>query len=98
MKVSQVGYLPGEAKAALLTEAPQDPARVRRSWDDEVVLETAVGEACADADSGDVVRAVDFSDLREPGAYYLDVPGVGTGSIIGGGRVASLRRRGCFPS
>ena len=79
VKVSQVGYLPGEPKVALLTAvAAQGPARVRRSWDDEVVLETAVGIAGADADSGDVVRPIDFSSLVEPGAYYLDVPGVGT--------------------
>src|SRR4051812_34501013 len=77
VKVCQVGYLTGETKFAMLTAEPAGDVIVRRSSDGAGVLTVKAGEPVKDADSGDTIRAVDFSGLSEPGAYYLDAPGVG---------------------
>jgi endoglucanase len=78
VKVCQVGYLPGEAKFAMLTAGPAPGDVLVRRWSDgAAVLTVKVAAPAHDADSGDTVRALDFSELSEPGSYYLDVPGVG---------------------
>jgi hypothetical protein len=63
VKVCQVGYLPNESKFAMLTgtTSPSGDAVVRRAADGSAVLSVPVGEAFEDADSGDRVRAIDFS-------------------------------------
>jgi endoglucanase len=77
VKVSQVGYLPRETKFAVLTTQPAGEVVVRRADDGRAALTVTAGPPVYDADSGDTVRAIDFSALREPGTYRLDVPGVG---------------------
>lgn len=77
VKVCQAGYLPGEAKFAMITAEPTGDVGVRRSNDNVVVLTLTPTGAVKDADSDDEIRRVDFSKLLEPGRYYLDVPGVG---------------------
>lgn len=76
IKVDQVGYLPGSAKVAIVTAAATH-FEVKRALDDVTVFKGELGPAIADADTGDSVQIADFSKLREPGTYYLDVPGVG---------------------
>jgi endoglucanase len=76
VKVCQVGYLPGETKFAMLTAEPAGDVVVRRK-DGQAVLTVRAGAAREDADSGDTIRPVDFSALKTPGEYFLDVPGVG---------------------
>jgi endoglucanase len=51
--------------------------RVRRSVDNKVVLKGKLGKAAPDANTGDVIQAADFSQLSQPGTYYIEVPGVG---------------------
>ncbi|HEX8325496.1 MAG TPA: glycoside hydrolase family 9 protein [Tepidisphaeraceae bacterium] len=77
VKACQIGYLPGESKRAMLTAAGGTEAFVRRVADHTIAARPTVGGAKPDADSGDAIAVIDFSDLREPGEYYLDVPGVG---------------------
>ena len=76
IKVDQVGYLPGSAKVAIVTAAAKH-FEVKRAQDNVTVFKGELGPAVQDADSGDSVQIADFSKLREPGTYYLDVPGVG---------------------
>lgn len=78
VRACQVGYLPTETKFAVLTAEPSGPVVVRRTRDGKPVLSVVAGPARADADSGDTVRAVDFSTLKTPGEYVLDAPGIGT--------------------
>jgi endoglucanase len=78
IRTCQVGYLPGETKFAILASAPAGDVTVRRSGDGASVLVVKAAPPVRDADSGDTVQAVDFSALKEPGTYYLGVPGVGT--------------------
>ena len=76
IKVDQVGYLPNAPKIALVA-ASAKTFEVKRATDNSTVLSGTLGPAATDSDSGDQVRAADFSSLREAGNYYLDVPGVG---------------------
>jgi len=76
IKVDQVGYAPTSTKIALVS-APAKQFEVKRALDDVSVLKGELGPAVQDADTGDSVQAADFSKLREPGIYYLEVPGVG---------------------
>ena len=78
VRVCQVGYLPGETKVALLAAEPSGDVVVRRADTGAAALTVKAGTAKPDADSGDTLRAVDFSALKTPGAYYLDAPGIGT--------------------
>lgn len=78
VKVCQVGYLTGEPKRAMISGAADGEVSIRRSGDNTVVLNVMPSPSASDADSGDALRTVDFSKLREPGDYYLDVPGVGS--------------------
>ncbi len=69
---------------------------MRRSGDDAVAFSGELSEEQPDPPSGILVRLADFSELREPGEYYLQVPGVGRsvdfriGSDIYDGELANL--------
>jgi len=76
IKVDQVGYLPGSSKVAVVTAAAKS-FEVKRASDNATVFKGELGPASPDADTGDSVQIADFSKLREPGTYYLDVLGVG---------------------
>lgn len=77
IKACQVGYLPAETKVAVLSAVPSGDVLVRRVKDDKPVLSVHPGPAHLDVDSGDTVQTVDFSELRSPGEYVLDAPGLG---------------------
>lgn len=76
IKVDQVGYPSGSQKLAMVT-APAKTFEVKRRSDNTAVFNGKLTLPTVDADSGDTVQVADFSKLREPGTYYLDVPGVG---------------------
>jgi endoglucanase len=50
---------------------------VRRATDDEVVLTGQLGDERVDSATAFKVQLADFSELSDPGEYYLDVDGVG---------------------
>lgn len=74
--VDQVGYTVTADKVAVVTR-PASAFTVRRAGDDAAVLTGALGAGATCPLSGDRVQGADFTPLREPGSYYLDVPGVG---------------------
>jgi len=76
IKVDQVGYLPESQKVALVT-ATASSFEVKRVSDNVSVFKGELSPPNHDADTGDAVQIADFSKLKEPGKYYLDVPGVG---------------------
>ncbi|HEX8163609.1 MAG TPA: glycoside hydrolase family 9 protein [Pyrinomonadaceae bacterium] len=78
IKVDQVGYLPRASKVALVVSPSAAGAfNVRRAGDDSVAFSGRLAPASEDADSGDRVRAADFTPLETGGTYYVEVPGVG---------------------
>ncbi|HEX6804291.1 MAG TPA: glycoside hydrolase family 9 protein [Terriglobales bacterium] len=76
IKVDQVGY-PIDASKIALVSAPARTFTVKRASDNSVALQGKLGSPAQDADTGDTVQAAEFSSVRQPGKYYIDVPGVG---------------------
>lgn len=76
IKVDQVGYLPTREKLAMVT-APATSFEVKRVSNHEIVFKGELNAAVHDSDTGDSVQIADFSKLKVPGTYYLDVPDVG---------------------
>jgi len=80
IKLNQLGYMPAAAKIALvsgfaeeLAAQPGDAFEVRELVGNRVVYEGQLA-LLAEADplvSGERILAADFSDLTEPGEYYL---------------------------
>jgi len=76
IKVDQVGYPVNGPKVALV-DATAETFVLKRSSDGAVVFHGKLAPAELDSDTGDKVQAADFSSFRQPGKYYLEVPGVG---------------------
>ncbi len=76
-RMSQVGFLPGSDKAATVQwpQGSREAARVFavHRMSGGKVMEGAPTMARADAISGDRVQVADFSAVREPGKYRLEV-------------------------
>lgn len=78
IKIDQVGYKPDLPKRAfVVADGSPREFTVRRASDAGVAFRGTLTEPAADADSGDRVRAADFTALRERGRFYVDVHGVG---------------------
>lgn len=78
IKVDQAGYLPKAPKLALVAaKSPAESFVVKRESDGKAVFSGKLGASVADADSGDRVQTADFTAFDKPGAYYLEVPGLG---------------------
>ncbi len=75
--LNSVGYLPGRIKIATIAEGDGDEFEVRTVDGDDKVLEGTATDAVLDPDTGVMVRQVDFTELKEPGEYYVSVSGVG---------------------
>jgi endoglucanase len=78
IKLDQVGY-PVDASKMALVSAPARTFQVKRAGDNVVALEGKLSARVTDGNSGDQLEVADFSTLRNPGTYYLEVPGVGRG-------------------
>ena len=76
IKVDQVGYPSNSPKIALVSAAGRTFS-LKRVSDNAVVFDGKLGPATQDPSSGDQVQSADFSTFRQPGNYYIDVPGVG---------------------
>ena len=68
---------PALATLALTRAALAQDFEVRRSEDDSVALNGTVSAELVDSATAALVRLADFSELTEPGEYYLTVAGVG---------------------
>jgi endoglucanase len=76
IKIDQIGY-PVEATKFAVVTAPAAIFRVRSTSDDTVAFEGKLAPAVNDSNTGDTVRLADFTPLKRPGSYYLEVPDVG---------------------
>jgi len=76
IKLDQVGYVPNSPKLAMVT-SQASTFEVKRVSDNGTVFKGELSAASQDPDTGDLVQIADFSQVKEPGNYYLDVPGVG---------------------
>ena len=78
IKVDQVGYLPQATKIAfVVTDQTATEFLIRKLDDSSIVFRGALSAPVIDTDSSDRVQLADFSQLRNEGSFYLEVPGVG---------------------
>jgi endoglucanase len=78
IKVCQVGFLPDEAKYAMVTVPVKGAVEVwTTATSPKKVMEAKVEAPKLDADSGDTIQCVDFSVLKSPGEYHLKVGALG---------------------
>ena len=78
IRIDQVGYLPDGPKVAMVVgDAAAAKFELRSEPDGRIVFSGELGEPVRDENSGDRVRAADFSSVRQAGRYVLSVPGVG---------------------
>jgi endoglucanase len=75
--VDQVGYLPSYPKIALVANATATQFEVVDTATRRSVYAAYLGEPQRDLDSGQSLRAADFSAIQQPGTYTIVVPGVG---------------------
>ena len=70
IKVDQVGYLTDGPKVALVS-APAESFSLKRTSDNSVVFQSKLEPGANDLDSGDRIRAADFSAVHAPGRSYI---------------------------
>lgn len=76
IRLNTIGYLPAHEKKASIA-APCKNFAVVRVKDGSKALEDEAGAPALNADTGEQLCIADFSALKTPGEYQLDVPGVG---------------------
>ncbi len=76
IRLNTVGYLPGAEKQATIA-APGTNFTVIRLSDNSTVLTGRVTGPVLNPDTQEQLYTADFSKLKQPGNYQLDVPGVG---------------------
>jgi endoglucanase len=76
IRLNTLGYLPDAAKRASVA-APCEAFAVVRVEDGARVLEGTIEKPVRNEDTGEELWVVDFSRLRSPGEYVLEVAGVG---------------------
>ena len=78
IRIDQVGYLPGSAKVAVVvSDSAGENFSLKRKGSDEALFTGKIGEPTRDTLSGDTVRWADFSELRDPGEYVIEVENLG---------------------
>jgi endoglucanase len=74
--INQVGYRPDDKKSAIFIESG-GKFEIVNEKNGETVLRGEAGGPVNDKVSGDLVWYADFSSLKKPGNYFLQVPEVG---------------------
>ncbi len=76
IRLNSLGFLPSMQKKATIISKCSDFA-VKRATDSNTVYSGKVTGPFYQADVNQAVYIADFSEVNEPGRYYLDVPGAG---------------------
>jgi endoglucanase len=74
--VNQIGYYPAAPKLAAVVAHNGTDFEIRQSTG-AIVYSSALSQARVWDKSNESVRYADFSEFREPGTYFLHVPGLG---------------------
>ena len=78
VQVAQTGYAPGRGKTAVvLGRKERSPFRAINARTGKVALAGTSAEPVRVGLADDWAAAIDFSTVRDPGEYYLEVEGVG---------------------
>lgn len=77
IRLNTIGYLPDAQKQASIARSA-DSFTVVRAADHAVIYSGTVGSRALNPDTGEQLSVADFSSVRQPGQYVLEVKGVGT--------------------
>jgi endoglucanase len=77
IRFNTVGYQPGAIKQASVVSPPAR-FRVLSTADHRAVFNGTLSEAVTNADTGEELRTADFSGIKTPGEYVVDVEGLGS--------------------
>lgn len=80
VKINQAGFAPHANKVAVVPAGSAQVFAIVRAGDGATVLSGRLGAPSRWHPSGETVRLADFSALREPGVYRLQVAGVAASS------------------
>ena len=77
IRLNTVGYVPESQKRASVAHAFESFTVVRVSDGEEVFSGASPADPIQNADTGETLYIADFSALREPGEYRLEIAGAG---------------------
>jgi len=77
IRLNSIGFLPDYQKKATIKGSASGEFTVVNAAGGAVVKTGALGAQARNGDTNEELRIADFSDVTEPGRYYLDVAGVG---------------------
>ena len=77
IRLNTIGYLPDSQKLASIVGSG-DSFTIIRATDHAVVYSGTVGPRALNVDTNEQLGVADFSSVREPGQYILEVKGAGT--------------------
>lgn len=87
IRLNQVGFYPSAPKVAMIAGDTGDVFEVKDEKSGKTRLKGKLGSTRTSQHSGKLTRLADFSQLRKPGTYIIEVAGVGKSAPfrIGGG-------------
>ncbi len=90
IRLNQVGYYPGAPKVAVIAADAGDAFAVKDAGSGKTVLKGKLGSVRTSQHSGKHTRVADFSTLRKPGTYVIEIAGLGKSAPF---RIASRVHR-----
>lgn len=77
VRMNQVGFYPAAPKVAVVASNAADAFEVKDAKSGKTVLKGKLGAVRASQHSGKHTRLADFSGLRKPGSYVVEIAGLG---------------------
>ena len=77
IRLNQVGFYPAAPKVAIIASDAVDAFEVKEAKSGKTVLKGQLGGVRTSQHSGKHTRLADFSQLRKPGSYIIEIAGLG---------------------
>ncbi|MCF0070953.1 glycoside hydrolase family 9 protein [Dyadobacter sp. CY261] len=77
IRLNQVGFYPNAAKTAVIVTDAAEAFEVKDAKSGKAVLKGKLGPARISQHSGKHTRLADFTAVRKPGSYIVEIPGLG---------------------
>jgi len=88
IRINQIGFYPAAPKIAIIAADAGDAFEVKDAKSGKTVLKGKLGGVRTSQHSGKHTRLVDFTSLRKPGSYIIEIAGLGKSAPFRiGGRV-----------
>lgn len=77
IRLNQIGFYPAAPKVAIIASDAADAFEVKEAKSGKTVLKGQLGGVRTSQHSGKHTRLADFSKLRKPGSYIIEIAGLG---------------------